>query len=265
MTQLQLIERLAAPEGRLPGSDQDRRATAMIAAELESMGRRVEVEPIRVRPAWHLTFAMLTALAAAGTLLSTIAAPAGAVILLVTAAAMYGDLAVGFHTFRLVTPRRLTSNVSSMERRESPPAARVILTSHHDSGRTGLLYALPRIGPRRGRHRRATLTSPLHFLFWSTMVALVAAIARLAVDESGALTAIQFALVVIFFTYIVLLLDTAAAAPSPGANDNASGVGTTLEVARRLAADEPELVEPWFVFTAAGDVGALGMRQWLEA
>ena len=59
MTQVQLIERLATPEGRLPGSEQDRRATAMIAAELESMGRRVEVEEIRVRPAWHLTFAML--------------------------------------------------------------------------------------------------------------------------------------------------------------------------------------------------------------
>ena len=229
MTQLQLIERLATPEGRLPGSEQDRRATAMIAAELESMGRRVEVEEIRVRPAWHLTFAMLAALAAAGTLLSTVSAPAAAVILLVAAAAMYGDLAVGFHTFRLVTPRRHTSNVSSMERRESPPAARVILTSHHDAGRTGLLYALPRLGPRRGRHRRATLTSPLHFLFWSTMVALVAAIARLAVD-TGALTALQFVLVVIFLTYIVLLLDTAAAAPSPGANDNAAGVATTLEV-----------------------------------
>jgi peptidase M28-like protein len=264
MTQLQIIERLATPEGRLPGSDQDRRITAMIAAELESMGRRMEVEPIRVRPAWHLTFAMLAALAAAGTLLSTIAAPAGAVVLLLAAAAMYGDLAVGFHTFRLVTLPRRTSNVSSMERRESP-AARVILTAHHDSGRTGLLYALPRLSPRRGRHRRATLTSPLHFLFWSTMVALVAAIARLAVDESGALTAIQFALVVIFLTYIVLLVDVAAADASPGANDNASGVATTLEVARRLAADEPALVETWVVFTAAGDAGALGMRQWLEA
>src|SRR6185503_4440798 len=69
----------------------------------------------------------------------------------------------------------------------------------------------------------------------------------------------------IFLTYIVLLLDTAAAAASPGANDNASGVATTLEVARRLAADEPAMVEPWFVFTGAGDSGALGMRQWLEA
>ena len=95
-----------------------------------------------MRPAWHLTFAIFAALAAVGTVLSTIAPPAGAVILLVAAAAMYGDLAAGFHTFRLVTPPRHTSNVSSMERRESP-AARVILTAHHDSGRTGLLYALP--------------------------------------------------------------------------------------------------------------------------
>ena len=79
---------------------------AMLAAELESMGRPAEVEEIRVRPAWQLTFAILAALAAAGTVLSAIAPPAGAVILLLTAAAMYGDLAAGFHTFRLFFPRR---------------------------------------------------------------------------------------------------------------------------------------------------------------
>ncbi|MGH2978167.1 MAG: hypothetical protein ACRDLQ_00840, partial [Solirubrobacterales bacterium] len=100
MTPLQIIERLATPEGRLPGSDQDRRTVGMLAAELESMGRRADLEPIRVRPAWHLTFAIFAALAAAGTVLSTIAAPAGAAILLLTAAAMYGDLAAGFHTLR---------------------------------------------------------------------------------------------------------------------------------------------------------------------
>ena len=260
MTQLQIIERLALPEGRLPGSEQDQRATGMLVAELESMGRQPEVEPIRVRPAWHLTFAIFAALAAAGTVMSTIAAPAGAVILLLTAAAMYGDLALGFHTLRLFTPRRATSNITSRERREAP-AARVILTAHHDAGRTGLLYALPRLGLRR---RRATLTSPLHFLFWSVMVALVAAIVRLAVDDSGALTGVQFALVVIFLTYVVLFLDVAAAAPSPGAADNASGVTTVLEVARRLGAEPPELVETWILLTGASDVAALGMKAWLE-
>jgi hypothetical protein len=260
MTPLHIIERLALPEGRLPGSEQDRRATGMLAAELESMGRQAAVEPIRVRPAWHLTFAVFAALAAGGTVLSTIAAPAGAVILLLTAAAMYGDLAVGFHTLRLFTPRRATSNITSRERRESP-AARVILTAQHDAGRTGLLYALPRLGLRL---RRATLTSPLHFLFWSVMAALVAAIVRLAVDDSGVLTAVQFALAVIFLTYVVLFLDVAAAAPSPGAADNASGVTTVLEVARRLSAEPPELVETWVLFTGASDTSALGMKAWLE-
>jgi hypothetical protein len=262
MAPLQIIERLAIPEGRLPGSDGDRRATDMLAAELESMGRRVEVEEIRVRPAWHLTFAMLAALAAGGTVLSAIAPPAGAVLLLITAAAMYGDLAAGFHSFRLFTPRRTTRNVTSAERHELP-AARVILTAHHDTGRTGLLYAIP--WPRLGRRRRrATLTSPLHFLFWSVMVALVAAIAALAVEDSGPLTGLQFALSAIFLTYVLLLLDVAAAAPSPGAGDNASGVAAVLDVSRRLAADPLQLVETQVVFCGAGDGGGLGMRAWLE-
>ena len=57
-----------------------------------------------MRPGWHLTFAMLAALAAGGTVLSAIAPPAGAVLLLITAAAMYGDLAAGFHTLQAVHP-----------------------------------------------------------------------------------------------------------------------------------------------------------------
>jgi len=259
---LQIIERLATSAGRLPGSAQDARTTSMLAAELESMGRRAEAEEIRVRPAWHLTFAAFALAAAGGTVLSTVSAPAGALLLLVTAAAMYGDLATAFHTVRLATPRRRTANVSSPERHESP-AARVILTAHHDAGRTGLLYARPRRKRPARRRRRATLTSPLHFLFWTTMVALVAAIARLAVDES-ALTVLQFALTVILLTYVVLLLDTAAAGPSPGAADNASGVAVVLEAARRLAAERPALLETWVVLTAAGDSGGLGMRAWLQ-
>jgi Peptidase family M28 len=260
MGPLHIIERLASPQGRLPGSEQDRRTVGMLAAELESMGRPAEVEEIKVRPAWQLTFAIFAALAAAGTVLSSIAPPAGAVILLLTAAAMYGDLAAGFHTFRLFFPRRTTGNVISTERRERP-AARVILTAHHDSGRTGLLYGLRLPSLRR---RRATLTSPLHFLFWTVMVALVAAIVRLAVDESGALDVVQFVLAAIFLTYVVLLLDSAAAAPSPGASDNASGVAALLEAARRLTAEPPELIETWVFLTGAGDAGALGMRAWLE-
>ncbi len=260
MAPLHIIERLASPEGRLPGSEQDRRTVGMLAAELESMGRPAEVEEISVRPAWQLTFAIFAGLAAAGTVLSSIVPPAGAVILLLTAAAMYGDLAAGFHTFRLFFPRRTTGNVISTERRERP-AARVILTAHHDSGRTGLLYALRVPSLRR---RRATLTSPLHFLFWTVMVALVAAIVRLAMDESGALDVVQFVLAAIFLTYVVLLLDSAAAAPSPGASDNASGVAALLEAARRLTAEPPELIETWVFLTGAGDAGALGMRAWLE-
>jgi len=261
MTQMHVIERLAVPEGRLPGSPGDRRAVEMVGAELESMGRRAEAEEIRVRPAWFLTFGFLAVLAAAGTVLSTVSAPAGAVVLLIAAAALYGDLAAGFYSFRLCTPRRTTANVTSRERRESP-AARVILTAHHDSGRTGLLYALPRLrGPVR--RRRATLTSAPHFLFWSTMVALVTAIVRLGVDN-GALTALQFALVVVFLTYVVLLLDVAAASPSAGASDNAAGVAAVLEAGRRLTGSPVQLVETWIVLTGAGDGGPLGMRAWLQ-
>jgi Iap family predicted aminopeptidase len=93
----------------------------------------------------------------------------------------------------------------------------------------------------------------------------VIAIVRLTVDESGALAALQFALAATFLTYVVLLLDVAAAAPSPGAADNAAGVAAVLEAGRRLEAAPLDLVETWVVLPGAGDAGALGMRAWLQA
>ena len=227
------------------------------------MGRRAEVEEIRVRPAWHLTFAMLAALAAGGTVLSAIAPPAGAVLLLITAAAMYGDLAAGFHSFRLFTPRRTTRNVTSAERHESP-AARVILTAHHDTGRTGLLYAIP--WPRLGRRRRrATLTSPLHFLFWTVMVALVAAIARAgggglgsARRDSSSRSRRSSSPTSCCCSTRPRPLPLRAPATTPRASRPCS---------RSAAAWRPTLCSWWrrrSSSAGAGDVGGLGMRAWLE-
>jgi aminopeptidase-like protein len=117
--------------------------------------------------------------------------------------------------------------------------------------------------PGRIGRTLASLAGPLDIFFWTVMVALVAALARLAVD-SGALTVVQFVLSAILLTYVMLFIDAAISDPSPGASTNASGVAALIEIGRRLQESAPRGIETWLVFPAAKEGLALGMRAWLR-
>jgi peptidase M28-like protein len=257
---LDAIKRIVSFGPRLPGTEADRRTTEFIASELHAYGRSADVEEIRVRPAWHLTHALHALLAVGGTLLSsTASAPLGMLVLLLVAVSTYGDLTGRFYIFRWLMPRRRTHNVhSAYSWPES--RARVILTANHDSPRTGLLWA------RRKRSRRtflSPLAGPIDLFFWTVMLALIAALVRLAVD-SNALTIVQFALSVVLLTYLMLFVDAAVSDPSPGASTNASGVATLIEVGRRLQREAPADIETWLVFPSAKESLSLGMRTWMR-
>lgn len=262
---METIERLVSFGPRWPGLDGDKPSAGHIAQELEEMGREANVEPIKVRPAYHITLALLAAIAIAGNVVSATASPPlGVVLLLIASAAMYGDLTSRFLPFRWVTSTRPTQNVTSPG---AKPGAknRVILTAHHDAGYGGLLYARPRRNRRRRPSPFARLAGPLDILFWASIAALVAAVVRLVTGtDASVMTIVQFALTVVLAAYVALLLDSALAGVVPGASGNASGVAALLEVARRLDQLPPFHLDVWVVFTGAKEGFGLGMRQWLK-
>src|SRR6185503_19860439 len=100
--------------------------------------------------------------------------------------------------------------------------------------------------------------------FWTVMAALVAALARLALTDSGVLTVVQFVLAAVLLTYVMLFVDAAISDPSPGASTNASGVAALIEIGRRLQERAPHGIETWLVFPAAKEGLVLGMRAWLR-
>ncbi len=118
--------------------------------------------------------------------------------------------------------------------------------------------------PGRVRRLLASLAGPLDIFFWTVMLALVAALARLALPDSGALTVVQFVLAAVLLTYVMLFVDAAISDPSPGASTNASGVAALIEIGRRLQERAPRGIETWLVFPAAKEGLALGMRAWLR-
>jgi hypothetical protein len=265
---LETIERIVSFGPRWTGMQGDRRTVDFIADELRSGGRPAELEEIRVRPAYHLTHAIHAGLAVGGTLLSATTSPAlGMLVVLLAAVSIYGDLTARFYIVRFLTPRRRTHNVTSAQPRPTA-RARVILTANHDAARTGLLWVRRRrhgAPRRRPRQILSALAGPLDILFWTVMAALVAALARLALDDSVALTAVQFVLAVVLLTYVMLLIDVAISDVSPGAADNASGVAVLLDVGRRFQERALRNVETWLVFPAAKEGLMLGMREWLRA
>jgi hypothetical protein len=263
---LDAIKRIVSFGPRLPGTEADRRTTEYIASELHAYGRPADLEEIRVRPAWHLTHALHSALAVAGTLISsTSSEPLGMLILLFAAVSTYGDITGRFYIVRFLMPRRRTSNVTSAQPRPGS-GARVVLTANHDAPRTGLLWVRRRRtgAPRRRRRLLASLAGPLDIFFWTVMAALVAALARLALPDSGVLTVVQFVLAAVLLTYVMLFVDAAISDPSPGGATNAAGVAALIEVGRRLQESAPHGIETWLVFPAAKEGLALGMRAWLR-
>ena len=260
------IERLVSFEGRWAGTDSERQAAEYLAGELESLGRDVEVEPVRVRPAYHLTHALHAALAVVGGVVSVRVPVLGVLILLAVGISMYGDLTARFYLLRRLMPSVRAHNVTSRGDRPDAPA-RVVLTAHHDAARSGLLFTARRRRPAPRLLRPLTsLAGPIDLVFWTVTVALLLAVARLVTGtEAGVLTALQFACAVVLIGAVILFVDVALSAVVPGASDNASGVAAVLEAGRRLGGRDDLDVDVWLVFTTAEEGLLLGMREWWNA
>jgi peptidase M28-like protein len=266
--QQDVIARLVGFEGRAPGTAAEREAAEYLAQELRGMGREAEVEPIRVRPAYHLTHALHAALAVLGSVVAVNNPALGVVVLLLVAVSMFGDLTGRFHLLRLLTPRRPSQNVTSPGPRPDAPA-RLVLTAHYDAARSGLIFARTRRAAPRPIRALSRLGSRIDAIFWATVAVLAIAVLRLIAgitsDESTVLTVIQFAPTVLLIVGVLLFVDVALSEPVPGANDNASGVAAALELAGRLAAQPPHHLDVWVVLPGASEGVMLGMREWMRA
>jgi hypothetical protein len=265
---LDTISDLVAFRGRWPGTRAERHAAEYLAGELRSLEREANVEPIRVRPAYHLTHALHALLAVVGGIVSVRTPALGVAILLAVAVSMYGDLSARFYLLRLLMPRRSSQNVHSPGSDESA-TARFIVTAHYDAARSGLMFARRRRSRGRFVRALARLGGPIDFVFWTVLVALLLALLRLALgtdpDESTLLTIAQFIPNIVLLAAIALFLDIALSEPVPGANDNASGVAATLELARRVHERPLDHLDLTVVFTGAKEGLMLGMREWMRA
>src|SRR6266545_244126 len=262
---MESIRELCSFEGRLPGTDAERRAANWLAKRLRDGGRRVEVEPTYVHPKFGLTHAAHCAMGFAGSL-AAIAQPAvGFAICLAAALSMYLDLNARFYLVRRLFFRRASQNVVSRGSRPEAPA-RLLLCAHYDAARTGAFFR-----PRTiARFTRLARISPVPFgpfrpLFWSLAVLLPILGARMAGIDSGAISLLQLPPTLILLVCAFALTDVELSDVVPGANDNASGVATALSLAEELDSDPPENLDVWVLLTGGEECQMEGMRSFVRS
>jgi hypothetical protein len=255
------IERLVGFQNRQAGTDAERRAANHLAEQLRRLDRHAEVEPIVVRPRWHITHLIHALVAIAGSAISVNNALVGTILVAAAAIATIGDITGRLPLTRLITGRRASQNVVSTE--HTSRAGTLILTAHYDTARGGAAYGkTDEIRAALGRRLRRPI-GPAQPFVWSILLLLATTVARLAGLDGPALSAVQFVPTVVLILSLPYLADVALSGPVPGANDNASGVATVLRLAERYGEDLEHL-DVWVLFTGAQEPGALGMTAWLK-
>jgi hypothetical protein len=246
-----------------PGSDAERRAAAYLKQRLEGLGRRVDVEPVDVWPAWPLAYAILAAAAVVGSVLSVSVPALGAGLALAAALLTFLDAGVLLPTLRRLLGRRASQNVVSWGDRDKPGL--LLLVAHYDAGRGGIALG------QKAESRRAAFGNlvrrtigPLEPLLWAEVAVLVCCVLRLATLSGFVLTVVQFIPTVLLIVAVALLLDIALAPTKAGENDNATGAALALRLAERFGGGKLEHFDVHVLLTGGQKAIAAGSRSFVK-
>jgi hypothetical protein len=272
---------LARFEDRGPCTDAERRAAAWLHDELRAAGHEAWVETHWVRPQWAVSLALHATLGVVASLLA-IATPLPAAILAAVAALSMAVEASGRSgPLRRLFPRRATQNVLTVPDEEDPeasdPAAALadsprgalvtlLICARYDAPRGGLIT---RDGPRRlaTRLRRRLGGHALGPRAWVALaLAAVAVCAALrALDVEGLLLGLaQFVPTLALLGALAAAGDIAVSPVSPGAGDNASGVGVAVGLHAELTRNPPGALAPALLLYGAGEGGPPAVRAHLR-
>jgi hypothetical protein len=238
---------LEAIRPRRAGSEGERRAARHIQARLQELGREVEVEPTRVRPAFGLTHFVHAVAGVIASVVSVYAPLIGLVLAAMTTVSAFGDLTGAFHLVRALTPARASQNVISDEDNGKPGV--IVLVAHYDAPRDATLTngRLANLWPRA--------------ILISLGIITVCAAGRVLGLQATLFTVIQFIPTVVLIVLAPLLVDAAIAESDDGRAANAAGVATALQVAQETTLRHFDLM---LLFTGASAHDGLGMRAWLS-
>jgi Peptidase family M28 len=261
---MQLIRELCSFEGRGPGTDAERRAANMLARRLREMGRGARIEPFFAHPQFALIHLVHAAMGVAGSVISTDDPGIGFGLVFAAAISTYLDVNGRAYLVRSLFFRRVSQNVVSPGDRPRAPA-RLVLTAHYDTARTGYIFSKVSDRIRRLPERVRLGVGPFRLFFWLGLAPLLPMIGlRMAGIDATWLAAIQTIPTIVLIVAGFVLIDIALSEIVPGAYDNASGVAAVLSAADELRADPPPNLDVWIVLTGSEQSFSEGMRAFVR-
>ena len=239
----------------------ERRAGEYIAGELTVLGvSGIDHEPFRAIPATYWPFALGFTAALAGTVLALLAGgqaalTAAAGLNMLGVWAMLAETEFTNHWARWFLPKRSSQNVTGVIPSKKTVQARVVLCAHLDTHRTPVFFS------SQFWYSVFTLLLTLTFLSMAAgavVFGLGAILAWPAARWTG-----LFAFPIQAFG-LAMCLHADFTPYSPGANDDASGVGVILGLVQRLLVEPLEITQVHLAFTGCEEVGAYGIQAYLD-
>ncbi|MFN8113919.1 MAG: M28 family peptidase [Solirubrobacterales bacterium] len=250
---------------RLPGTDAERRLTNALKSELETSGRRCEVEPTWVHPQWPIVHFLHCALAIAGSIVAVSEPVAGFAMVLFAATSAYLDLSARWYLLRRILFRRASQNLLATSPGASKELPRLFLCANVDAPRTGAVYTgiSTRLHEAAAR-RLPVVSSPTRIWFWAIALLVLPVGARMAGLDATWLDYVQLVPTMVLIVACFALGEIALSPASPGANANASGVAAAIETARLLDADPLENVRVELALCGGGETTMEGFRSFIR-
>jgi hypothetical protein len=253
VAELAAIHRPSASEG-------ERQAAEWVAARMREQGVRARIETERAHGGYWGPLTLLSVAGALGALAGGRSRIAGTALAGAAAAGVWDDITGGRHHARRLLRKHDAFNVVA----ELGPAGAertVVLVAHHDAAKSGLIFhpAIPAFVWRRfpALIERNDTSPPLMFPVFAgpALAALGSLAGSRAARTAGAVLCAGSAAVIgqIGTTAVV-----------PGANDNATGVVSLLELARRLIEQPTANVRVLLVSSGSEESFMEGMQAFMR-
>jgi hypothetical protein len=248
--------------GRGSCTPAERQAAEYTAEQMRALGvPEVRLEPYQGAPSTYRPYALAFATAFLGTLAVWLVGtqPMMAFAAVLSALGAWGMLAETDFTanwMRWLLPRANSQNAVGIVPPSGPVRNRAVLCAHLDTHRTPIFYS----------------SKTWHMLFgflvagaFVSMVIGALTYALGAILDGAWVRWIGLGMAAIEIFALSLCLHADFTPFSPGANDNASGVGVILGLAERLAKEPLAHTEVWLAFTDCEEVSAYGIAAFLDA
>lgn len=235
---------------RPPASTEESAAALYIGQELADSGLDPEAEEFpssrSFGPSYLLTFGLATLAGLFGR------GPLRYMAGLLAAVLGLGDSRFAGYGASALTKRRVSRNVHAVIEPAGEAKRTVCVVSHMDSSRSGLMFH-PRVTPFLGR------------LVAGTGIALGLQALDPLIGRGPGKWLILKARVICALAFGLILEREIRGANVPGANDNASGVGACLALARRFSREPLESTRIVVLVTGSEESGVHGMTSFLSS